>query len=484
MRFAKTVARWNLAAVLAVLAISGFPVSLQAQSLGNNTVYNASNATTNSTAYIDASAFAKDANGPASASDLCTVLNYIYSTSGIIPSTGAVIDARGIAVGMSNPCTASPWNGVSSPPPTTVLLPPGGIFIPNTWVVPSGTHLIGERRNTNFGITSAFPTGNFMIQMGPSSPCSCPATGCAPVVVQDIALEPTATLDINGIDNECSGPLSYLDHIAFFDVAGIGLKIGPGAADSGPYTTLTYGAGSYCETNQPCPSRCVEIQAPTRGLHSMTCTMASTTTSTNKKDAAILLDANNNSIEGIHFEGFYDGVLVGDTASAAGSVLLHLTSGNGAGPVTNTVHICNPGNPASGTSCTSYTNNTPGDIAISQVVNNTNNSHLIQDDVTGTSVGIAPGLTKEYTAGLYTLGEVVGGGYSRFSTTTTTTSSQGTTPATPVWGVANLGSTTPATPCPIGSIFSNPGGTSGSSDTIFVCEFNSTGTATQWTGVK
>ena len=450
---------------------------------GNNAIWVNSSTISPSTAYIDADAFSASNGGPPTNTDLCLTLQYIYATAGLIPAGGAVIDARGIAVGLSKPCTVNPWAGLT-PPPTTVLLPAGGIFLQAMWTVPSGTHLIGQRRNTNIGLapTNTIGTG-FMIRMGPAAPCSCPATGCAPVVLEQVTLQPTSTVStyVAGIDNECSGPLSYLDHVNFYQLAGVGLFVGSGAAGSGPYTALSYTAGDYCFNNSgPCPSQCVNLQATTRGVHGITCTMQSNTSTNRADEAAIIVNAQN-SIEDIHIEGFYDGVLVGSTGSAAGSTLLHLTSGNGgssSGPVLNTVHICNPASPAPNTACTGYASSNAGDIFISDVTNNTGNGGLlIKDDVTSTSVGVPPGSSIEYVTGLYSLGEALAGGYSRFSTTTATTPS----PGTPTWGVANLGSSSPSTPCPAGSVFSNTGGSS-KADAVYVCEFS--GSSTVWNAVN
>jgi hypothetical protein len=497
MNNSKHATKWGLwAAAFILLAwFAAAPNRMQAQNTGDNAVGNGGTVT-NSKAFIDASAFE---GLLAPVGDLCSVLNYIYSsanTANPIPPTGAVIDARGIAVGIGAPCAnTNPWPTSGTVPPTTVLLPAGTIEIVSTWQVPSGTHIIGERRNTNIYPSTSF-TGSYMIEMGPSS---CTA-GSAPVVIEDVTLEGASSTpypDINGIDNECSGAHSYIDHV-IIQLAGIGLHIASGASGSGPYSNINYIADKFCYNNlgETCPSRCVEISAQTRGIRGMTCTMYSTSSSTNKKDAAVLLDGVDNVIEDVHFEGFYNGILVGDTAIAAGSSLINVTSGTGQGPTVNAIHICNPGNPATSTSCTAYTvtsTNTPGDITISQVVNNTVNNTgtnaysaaLILDDLTSTAVGVSPGSSIEYTAGIYAVGRSMAGGYSRFSTTNTNTSSQtSTNPATPVWATASLGaSQLPETPCPIGSIFSNAAGTTGSKDTIYVCQFNSGGTATQWTGL-
>jgi hypothetical protein len=101
-----------------------------------------------SRAFIDATVF----TGKPPSNDLCSVLNWVLVN--IVQLTypqGAVIDARGLpAKGTSMSCSTgqpSPWAGIASPPPSTILLPATGstpIKIPSTWVLPNYTVLIGE----------------------------------------------------------------------------------------------------------------------------------------------------------------------------------------------------------------------------------------------------------------------------------------------------------------------------------------------------
>jgi hypothetical protein len=126
--------------VTIIVLVTWFPTSARAQgSQGQNAVYNSSTGTVGSSAFIDASMF------PATGRDFCGVLNFILSSSGY-PTAGAVIDARGLpgSTSTSMTCAASPWSGITSPPPSTILLPPGTIDISSTWVLPSYTHLVGE----------------------------------------------------------------------------------------------------------------------------------------------------------------------------------------------------------------------------------------------------------------------------------------------------------------------------------------------------
>ena len=161
----------RLAVLFSLMLMPGLVGSTLAQSSGNNAISSGAG-TIASTAFIDASAFYGSTIG---GTNICAILNYIYTPANhLIPAGGAVIDARGIAVGQSptsRQCTTNPWNGVTSPPPTTVLLPGGTIYISAQWTVPSGTHIIGEGRYTILTLTSTWtaPANNYMIQMGPAS---------------------------------------------------------------------------------------------------------------------------------------------------------------------------------------------------------------------------------------------------------------------------------------------------------------------------
>jgi hypothetical protein len=98
---------------------------------GQNAVYNPSGTITNSPAFIDAAMFAANFSSP----NFCSVLNYILTPlNKIVPSAGAVIDARGLINSTpptSMTCTTtnpSPWAGITNPPPSTILLPATGTF--------------------------------------------------------------------------------------------------------------------------------------------------------------------------------------------------------------------------------------------------------------------------------------------------------------------------------------------------------------------
>jgi hypothetical protein len=253
---------------------------------------------------------------------------------------------------------------------------------------------------------------------------------------------------------------------------GTGLKIGAGAANSGPYTNFNYTAGENCTSggvSVSCPTAvCVQLQAPTRGIHGMTCTAKSTATDTTPPPAGVELDANNNSIEDVHFEGFYDGVVVGDSAAAAGNVIVNLTAGFGLGPVNNAVHICN-GTAVSMSACT--TGGSAKDLTIFGIGvggggGSGFNAYAVRDDVTGTIIDESSTAT-EATVGLYALGEGIAGGYSRFTTSPITSGASTSEPSpnpSPVWATGGSG---PLSSCPTGAIFSNTSGSA--TTTLYVC---------------
>jgi hypothetical protein len=129
--------RANFAMVVLVAWVLGSTTSAAAQQ-GQDAVYNNSATIVASTSFIDASMFGL------ATTNICAVLHGILVSSSY-PPAGAVIDARGLpgTTGTSMTCTASPWNGITSPPPATILLPatsgatPTPIIISTPWIIPS-----------------------------------------------------------------------------------------------------------------------------------------------------------------------------------------------------------------------------------------------------------------------------------------------------------------------------------------------------------
>jgi hypothetical protein len=223
---------WVLFVTIAVPAslLLAFSTRADAQSQGNNAVYNSSGSCSPSCgfsgAFIDASTFF---NSPPT-KNFCSVLNWVLNPlNGIIPSAGAVIDARGLpgTTGTSMKCTASPWAGITTPTPATILLPAGTILIPKSWILPANTHLIGEGDNPSSAALSSGTTlqacrqsinncsfaDTAMIQFGSSS-----TNG---ISVENVTLDGQGQF-INGIVNQYSSYLTHVDRVMLFQILGTG----------------------------------------------------------------------------------------------------------------------------------------------------------------------------------------------------------------------------------------------------------------------
>lgn len=401
---------------------------------GQNAVYSSSGTKTPLPDFIDASQFGS------STTNICTVLNFILNTTnGILTASGGVIDARGLpgTTSTSMTCTASPWTGITSPPPSTILLPAGTIVIPSTWILPSNTHLIGEgdgipvpsvsTPGTTIQFASISGTAT-MIQFGSSSPCSGISVERLTLDAQDQAL--------NGIANQyCQA--SYVDHVSLYQILGTGLSVSGSATDSGPYSNIAFDTGGYSGTSS---TVCVSINnaGHTRGIHGLYCK-----SETNDAPAAVLLDSSNNSIEDVTVVGFYDGILVGANANAQSNVLVNITGDT-------TYHVCSPGcvTPVRAIHIANNSH-TVTDLSIMGVSNSgLSGTYTIVDDVTGTDL-------LDSSVAIYALGQYGSGGYSRFTTS----------PNAATWA-SGTGTPSSCTASAGGSLFSN---TSGSGYALYVC---------------
>jgi hypothetical protein len=277
----ESITDWMLTGVLTALlvGVSMFPSRAEAQK-GNNAVYmNASNCCAATPAFIDAGVFAGNFASP----NLCSVLNFVLTPiNGIIPSTGAVIDARGLPGSRpptSMTCTGtnpSPWAGITNPPPSTILLPAttaaAPIVIPSTWILPNNTRLIGEGNTitssgstpgTTLQVSGTFTAPGPMIQFGSSSGC------CTGISVEHLTLDGTGGF-INGIVNQNAGDLSYVDQVGLYRILGTGLTISGTANHSGPYSNIIYDLGGYSgNSGTVCAS--INGLSDTRGIHGLTC---------------------------------------------------------------------------------------------------------------------------------------------------------------------------------------------------------------------
>jgi hypothetical protein len=355
-----------------------------AQSQGNNAVYNSSgncfqsSQCAGSAAFIDASVFTSKAT------DFCGVLKYVLANVDQPPTypSGAVIDARGLKSGnTSMTCTASPWAGITLPPPSNILLPAGTIVIPSTWKLPPSTHLIGAGSNiTSSGFTpgttlaaqSGF-TGTAMISFGSSSLCTSTCTGIA---VENLTLNGQSQA-IDGIDNTLSQDLSYVDHVGLYRIVGTGLSVSGNAKNSGPYTNITFDLGGASGSSS---THCASINGltSTRGIRNLTCISESS-----DLPAAVLLDSSSNLLKDLSIAGFYDGILVGANAPAQSNVLVNIIGDTS---------MCHPICPVPIRAIHISSNQTAGsnnvsELSIMGVGNDTpTGTYTIWDDLTGAQI--------------------------------------------------------------------------------------------------
>ncbi|HSZ00508.1 MAG TPA: hypothetical protein VK788_13500 [Terriglobales bacterium] len=226
------------------------PPLAPAQAVGNNAVYNSTNGVTFSTSFIDASMFLSP--NSTLGRDVCDAIYRLLSGfPGFppYPSTGAVIDARGISGATNLTCThGSPWTEGSNTVtvPSTILLPAGTIIIPATWVLPNYTRLVGagdaldylSTGTVSVGTTlqaclpsvnhcSSSFSGSDMIDLGTSQ--LCPASVCNSVSVENLTLDGLGQ-SLNGIVNTSAKTGSHVDHVSLFQLLGTGLSLSGNAS--------------------------------------------------------------------------------------------------------------------------------------------------------------------------------------------------------------------------------------------------------------
>jgi hypothetical protein len=462
--------RVSLALLLGLAVV--LPSPMRGQSQGNNAVYTGAGTTTTvsgSAAYIDARAFAS------TGVDICATLFTIMNSS-TYPSTGALIDARGLnSTNSSLQCavTTSPWyNGTTYiSKPGRILLPSGTIVIAYPWVIPGYTKIVGVGSGASgvAGITTilagnglngqALFSGAAMIQMGgPVGGVGCPV--CFEISVSDLTLDGHA-LTIDGIDNSNAEELSYVEHVAILNALGTGLFLSTNpvtaqngtASHSGPYLDLLINAGSSATST----SACVKIyDAQPRGIHGLTCSASGSA----PPKAGIYLDGGNVSLENVFISGFTDGVLIGSENQFNTSglqdiyadVVSNISGSNTGGVMTNLIHICNTINQG----VCSSNGFAAKDITLAGLTSLSTGIKTIKDDLTTTTVADA-------NVALYVLGEPIQAnganvGYSRLSSS----------PSFPTWLVGTATSPTGAACSSNGSLYSRDAGTAGSS-TLWGC---------------
>jgi|GEM_PF-1470817 len=445
---------------------------------GNNAAYGTCAGSTpapqGSPAYIDASVVTPG-------TDFCnTLFNIINSAPGYpaYPTSGAVIDARGISAPVPCASGSTPWISGSTAPatnyPATILLPAATITISNTWILPQHSRIVGQGP----GLTTITPATGFnydpaedtqidaLIEMGTQSTALAAFCGgnadCVEVGVQDL------TLNLNGgvvsvpygIYNAASQELSYVDNVIFNAVgnsttATYALEVtvvsGPSSSNSGPYTNLVCNLGTSVNAG----TRCVDLQAHTRGLHGITCNGGS-----NSATAAIYLDSDANSIEDVYINGFLNGIYIGSQAGlsshpqAPSNVLFNIAGGSS---VTNLIHISNNTTASSTPICPG---GTPRQAVCDLTILNASAAAntTILDDLTPPALTVTGGDTN---VGVYIVGEQIGSTatsplqYTRFTSS----------PRVPTWG---SGTSRPSGTCTsTGSLYSSV--STGTGGNLFAC---------------
>lgn len=316
--------------ILTFVTLALSHAAAQGGSAGQNAICISGSGCSAGSGTMGSSAFI-DATGVTQFSTFCETIFHILQPS-TYPPAGAVIDARGLpAAGVNMTCTSSPWGSGSNyvNKPSTILLPAGSINIPGAWVLPNGTALIGENnrppatassggQNATTLVactTSICPnTGNFsgttMLQFGDST---CPSAGCRGISVEGIALNGNG-FNTDGITNANARERSYVDHVTLYQILGVGLQIGTGADNSGPYSNITFDTGTFSPSFTSTACAKINGTSGTRGIHSLSCIGESTNGS-----VGVYLDSSNNSLDDIRIMGFDDGGLVATLASSYGA---------------------------------------------------------------------------------------------------------------------------------------------------------------------
>jgi hypothetical protein len=425
---------WRAILGLTLLASSTFlPRITHAQSEGNSVVYDSSTCCSYSSAYVDASMWGNTTNKVG----FCSIL---ASALGALPSSGGVVDARGVNASNSTmQCVGSttPWSTLSAAVPATILLPAGKIQINASWVVPNQTRLIGVGPGVTI-IQAATNLSAAILQMGSTQTLSgykfapCGTTNvCNGIGIESLTLDAHGNTVLYGIENTYAQELSYVKHVDLTGMTGTGLYVASGGQNSGPFNDLTV-------TMAVNSAECAQIsQVNTRGIHGMHCTGDGSGT-------GIYLDGSNNTVENVYFSALADGIQVGANENAQSNVLFNI---RGDGTVTTVISLS--------------TAHTVTDIAMMNAGNGGSGT-TIQDSLTGTT------LTDPYI-GIYAIGRASGGGYSRFTTSQNTAN----------WTVASAAPPSTCSSNLIGSLYTNTGS---SGSTLYVCIKPSS--SPTWAGVK
>jgi hypothetical protein len=486
--------------IVAWFSVSSSRMAAQQGSAGQKAVFNSSQVT-GSAVWVDASAW-----WTGGVPDLCAyiktnILKSAYGTTGNYPN-GTVIDARGLAYGLSSTtsaqigCSVDPFGALQGPPPsTTILLPSGNIQAEFTWHIPNNTRIVGDEQQTVIIAQSNF-SGSYIIEMGGPNASGydlCPTNGyCNSVGIEHLVLSGNGLLTVGGIDNQNSQGGSYVNDVVLQNFAMTGLSIGAGAVNSGPYSNIVYYASTCTQNSCPTPS-CIDLEAQTQGVHGVTC-LGNNGTDVINQGAAIIVNASNNSIEDVHVESYWDGIQVGPSPPQNSPVVANVlisnvtggtTGNNTGGATTNTVHLCG----ASATqwdstdfgSCPNH--GTLKDIIVLNAMNDevatqytpftirtTVTDDVSKNAIVGCQASKHAGCPTPISTAVYVLGEADGGpatAYSKFSSSPATPNGNYSFKGSsyvPTWGAGTLA---PNALCsPIGAVYSQ---THVSGKSVYVC---------------
>jgi hypothetical protein len=419
---------------------------------GWNGVYLSSSTHSPSIAFVDAQPYVSDSRCAGGACNICDAIYFALQDYTSAYPGGLVIDGRGFASPQACVSGSSrhpnPWASItgSTPYSTVVLLPPGVIYIEQTWILPDFTQLIGEGSSLTTSPVpttiepcsastcsgQAFSTTNpDMIDMGSlgsSTVCAgSPPPDCRAIVIEHLALNGNNQSGVNGIVNLAAQELSRVDDVVLTNMGapsgagtGIGLYVNGYTSNSGPYSNIYYSGSGICADLDNSTGGGPH---DTRGIHGLTCVMSGSETT-----PAVYVDSANNTLEDVYISGNsnQDGILIGANSIARNTVLFNVY-GSG---LANVVYI------------SSAQNST--DMTIMGVTTTSGNS--IYDELTSTQL-------SDSNVGMYIVGEAVGGGMSRFTTSFNV----------PTWLV---GSSSPSGNCATGSFYSETSG----SDTLWGCK--------------
>jgi hypothetical protein len=443
-----------------------------AQQTGSPVVTKPTGTLTYSLAYIDASV--------ESGSDVCAQIHNALAqlSNSAYKNGGGIVDARGASVSTAcssvagSPSWGNPWSGISVP--STVLLPAGKIQINTQWVLPSGTHLIGEggedpgfspnvQRTTIHAQTGA----ESVIQMGVN-------TGCTDVSIEDLVVDGNGISDLNGITNSLCLNGSFVRNVTLYQITDVGLSIGADdpsgttLSHSGPYSNITFDTASK-GTSQSTYG--VYLDAPARGVRGVTCTNSNTNSSGNwnsMSGTCVNISISGNLVQDVRVEGFAVGVDV----AASDAVVMNIDGDTNPNTSSSPLDVVKIESGVTNVALMSITNNCINPSGNPDYCSDSSDYTVWDNSAGSTSVIPSLSFSNDPLVAMYVVGDSITvasqKAYSRYTTS----------PRAANWSV---GSTSISGSCSTpGSLYSNTASSS-SSQALYVCSsVNSVG----WVAIK